>query len=85
MGQLVVWRVGQQIAALRRHDAEVREGAPEGIHRMRIAARRLRSALTTTKPLFTDPPDDLREELRWLGRNSARPGRRGPRAAGGRR
>lgn len=67
MGQLVVWRVGQQIAALRRHDAEVREGAPEGIHRMRIAARRLRSALTTTKPLFTDPPDDLREELRWLG------------------
>jgi CHAD domain-containing protein len=34
---------------------------------MRIAARRIRSALTTTRPLFEEAPEQLREELRWLG------------------
>ena len=61
-------RLFEQISALHTYDAAVREGAPEGVHRMRIAARRLRSALTTTKPLFREPQTQLVAELRWLGR-----------------
>ena len=49
-------------------DREARAGDPEGVHKMRVAARRLRSALSTYLPLFdgtvTEP---VREELRWLG------------------
>jgi CHAD domain-containing protein len=67
LGELLQKRLTQEISALHEHDAGVRGGSPEAIHRMRIAARRLRSALTTTRPLFTEPPDELREELRWLG------------------
>ena len=38
------------------------------MHRLRIAARRLRSALTTYQPMFEpDAIDALRDELRWLG------------------
>ncbi|GAA2165103.1 CYTH and CHAD domain-containing protein [Pedococcus bigeumensis] len=66
-GELLRQRLEQQITALHAHDAAVRDGSADGIHRMRIAARRLRSALTTTKPLLTTPQDELREELRWLG------------------
>ncbi len=40
----------------------------ETVHQLRIAARRLRSALSTYGPLFAPGAvDDLREELRWLG------------------
>ena len=67
VAELLGKRLVQQISALHEHDAAVRAGSPEGVHRMRIAARRLRSALTTTKPLFERAPDDLRDELRWLG------------------
>ncbi len=49
-------------------DAGVRDERPEAIHRLRIAARRLRSALTTFRPLLdTSVTDPVREELRWLG------------------
>jgi len=42
-------------------------GDPEGIHQMRVAARRLRSALSTLKPAL--PADQYRwaaDELKWL-------------------
>lgn len=67
VGELLQRRLAQQISALHTYDAAVRGDAPEGVHRMRIAARRLRSALTTTKPLLREPQDDLLEGLRWLG------------------
>lgn len=67
LGDLLQRRLVQQISALHAHDAAIRRGSPEGVHRMRIATRRLRSALTTTKPLFEAAPDELRKELRWLG------------------
>ena len=67
MDELLGSRLTEQAAALHEHDAEVRGGSPEGVHRMRIAARRLRSALTTTKPLFEEWPEAVVEELRWLG------------------
>ncbi|HYI62429.1 MAG TPA: CYTH and CHAD domain-containing protein [Acidimicrobiales bacterium] len=42
---------------------------PEGVHQMRVGARRLRSDLRTFGPLLDgDVTDRLREELRWLGR-----------------
>jgi CHAD domain-containing protein len=67
MRDLLGSRLEQQISALHTSDAAVRGGSADGIHRMRIAARRLRSALSTTGPLFEQPPDDVRAELRWLG------------------
>ena len=55
-------------AALQHHDAGVRQGDSEPVHKMRVAARRLRSALTTYRPLLDrQVADPLREELRWLG------------------
>lgn len=55
-------------AALHQHDTGVRQGDSEPVHKMRVAARRLRSALTTYRPLLgRQVADPLREELRWLG------------------
>jgi CHAD domain-containing protein len=64
--------VGAALAhAVRRlveHDALVRRGAPDAVHQMRVACRRLRSDLRTFRPLV-DPEwaAGLREELSWLG------------------
>ncbi len=58
------------VAALHAQDARVREDDAEGVHKMRIAARRLRGALTTYRPVLEPgTTEDLREELRWLGRS----------------
>jgi len=48
-------------------DIGVRRDLPDSVHQMRVAARRLRSTLTTFAPLL-DPVDveDIREELRWM-------------------
>ena len=66
--QLLLARVATHTARLHRHDAGVRADHPESVHKLRIAARRLRSALLTYGPL-AEPGgfDPLREELRWLG------------------
>ena len=61
-----------QAAAVQRHDRGVRAGEDRSVHRLRIAVRRLRSALRTYQPLM--PPgatDRLRDELRWLGQSLA--------------
>ena len=49
-------------------DRRLRAGDQEGVHQLRIAARRMRSALASYAPVL-DPVEtgDLREELRWLG------------------
>ena len=53
------------LAVLREHHAGLQG---ETVHRLRIAARRLRSALTTYRPMFErGSVDALRDELRWLG------------------
>ena len=52
-------------SVLEEHDAGLRG---ETVHRLRIAARRLRSGLTTYRPVFEPgAADALRDELRWLG------------------
>lgn len=54
--------------ALLQHDFPARHDEPDGVHKMRVATRRLRSALSTFRPVLehrvTDP---VRDELTWLG------------------
>ena len=61
-------------SVLRRHvrnlmarDVDVRRGKADGVHQMRVAARRMRSALKTFRPAL-DPAwaDALRSELSWV-------------------
>src|SRR5918999_689445 len=59
-------------SALRRlvaNDSPARLGDPEGVHQMRVAARRLRSDLRTFSPLVDEAwAQSLIEELRWIAR-----------------
>ncbi len=57
-----------QLGELRRQEPLVRVGAPDSVHKMRVAARRTRSALATYSPLLgsTDVAG-LRDELQWVG------------------
>lgn len=68
VGTLLQVRLEQQLSRLRQQEARVREDSGSGIHQMRIAVRRLRSALATYRPvLLPDTTEALRGELRWLG------------------
>ena len=59
----------EHTARLHRQDGRVRSGEPGSVHKMRIAARRLRTALKTCRQLFhDDATNTLDDELRWLGR-----------------
>ena len=64
---LVDERIRGLVGQLRRYDPLVRADAPDAVHAMRVAIRRLRSALATYRPLLdrqvTDP---LRIDLRWI-------------------
>lgn len=55
------------VRALIAHDVEVRRDLPDGVHQMRVNARRIRSALKTFARLL-DPEwaESLRSELKWL-------------------
>jgi inorganic triphosphatase YgiF len=56
------------VARLIDNDAATRLGEVEGLHQMRVAARRLRSDLRTFRPLIDRAwADGLSDELRWLG------------------
>ncbi|MDR7084735.1 CHAD domain-containing protein [Arthrobacter ginsengisoli] len=57
----------EQVQALKTHDPGVREGAPDAVHQLRVAARRMRSVLASFRSL-TDKETArlLREELQWL-------------------
>jgi CHAD domain-containing protein len=62
----------EQVAALQKQDARVRAGRTSGVHKLRIAARRLRSTLTTYRPLLdASAIEPVREDLRWLGQSLA--------------
>ncbi|MFK4083959.1 CHAD domain-containing protein [Kribbella sp. NPDC020789] len=59
--------VTEQVRAIRQRDPEVRRDAPEGIHKFRVATRRLRSALATFRPVVDrEAGDEIRAELKWL-------------------
>ncbi|MFC7595967.1 CHAD domain-containing protein [Terrabacter sp. GCM10028922] len=65
-GDLLRQRLADQREALRVAEAAVRSGEPQGLHDLRVAMRRIRSALATFRLIFdrsvTEP---LREELKW--------------------
>jgi CHAD domain-containing protein len=51
------------------HAELVRQSAPDAVHQMRIAARRLRSVLGSYRRLFpATSAEPLRAELQWIGR-----------------
>jgi CHAD domain-containing protein len=66
---VVTHQLARQVDRLLEQDRRVRAGEAGSVHRMRIAARRLRSALKTYGPLLEDAAatDSLGQELRWLG------------------
>jgi triphosphatase len=56
------------LAQLLRNEPAVLAAQPEGVHQMRVAVRRLRSAISSLKKFL--PQEDVQwvtEELRWLG------------------
>jgi CHAD domain-containing protein len=66
-GDVLLAYLRAQVDVVTAEDPLVREGNEEAVHRMRVANRRLRSALTTYAALLdagvTEP---LRVELRWI-------------------
>ncbi|WP_188300495.1 CHAD domain-containing protein, partial [Streptomyces sp. CBMA156] len=67
VGQVLLARIEAQAVVLAELDDAVRADEPDAVHRMRVACRRLRSALRTFRRLFTaGATDDLAAELRWL-------------------
>jgi CHAD domain-containing protein len=68
-GTLLRQRLADQRDALRDAEAAARAGEPEGLHDLRVAMRRIRSALATFRPILdrsvTEP---LRDELKWASR-----------------
>lgn len=63
-GEVLTAYLTEQIAEIKRRDPDVRRDAEEGVHKMRVAMRRLRSALATYRPILdrsvTDP---IRDEV----------------------
>jgi CHAD domain-containing protein len=67
-GELLTALLAGQTARLLKRDGQVRADLPGSVHKMRIAARRLRSALATYRPLMEPGSrESIRDELRWLG------------------
>lgn len=57
----------QQVEALKKHDPGVRANAPDAVHQLRVAARRIRSVLATFRAMTdTGAAGSLRSELQWL-------------------
>jgi CHAD domain-containing protein len=65
---VVLAHLRDQVATLKSWDPRVRRDEYDSVHKMRVAARRLRSALATYRPLLNrEITEPLRDELRWLG------------------
>jgi CHAD domain-containing protein len=66
--QVLLSNLDGQVQTLWLQDPRVRQDEPESVHQLRIAARRIRSALTTYRSLVDSAAADrLRDELKWLG------------------
>jgi CHAD domain-containing protein len=67
-GAVLLAHLQRQVDQLVTRDREARSDKADGVHQMRVATRRLRSALATYRPLLDrQATDPLRGELRWLG------------------
>jgi CHAD domain-containing protein len=68
-GAVVGGYLSTHVARLLAWDPRTRADEPDALHQLRVTARRLRSALSTFRPLLDRPTvDELRAELGWLGR-----------------
>lgn len=68
VGEVATAYVAAQAAALAAADPLARADRPDSIHRMRVAARRLRSVLSAYRAVVDpDVAGTLGDELRWLG------------------
>jgi CHAD domain-containing protein len=66
-GDVVVGYVSEQVETLQAYDPRVRRDEPDAVHKMRVATRRIRTALQTFgKVVDKQATRDLRNELRWL-------------------
>jgi CHAD domain-containing protein len=74
VGDVLRAHLREQVGELLARDRGARVDEPDAVHKMRVAARRLRSALATYRPILdrtrTDP---IRDELKWLGQVLGRP------------
>jgi CHAD domain-containing protein len=67
-GGVILAYLQTQLAALTSMDPMVRRDEPDSVHQMRVAARRLRSALQAFEHIISGPSAQLMEaELKWLG------------------
>jgi CHAD domain-containing protein len=67
-GDVVLAYAGTQVAAIMAHDPLVRRDAPDAVHQMRVATRRLRSTLKSfRRVLRAEDCEGLGDELKWLG------------------
>jgi CHAD domain-containing protein len=65
---VVLAYLGEQTARLKSLDSVVRREVPDGVHQMRVTARRLRAALQSFTEILPAPATRrLREDLKWLG------------------
>jgi CHAD domain-containing protein len=69
IGAVLHRRLGALVADLHLRDAEIRDRVPDGVHQARVTGRRIRSALTTFRPVVVrEVTEPIRGDLRWLGR-----------------
>jgi CHAD domain-containing protein len=67
-GAVLLEHLREHVGRLKAHDPLVRADAHDAVHQMRVATRRLRSALATFRPMVDrEVTDPLRGELQWLG------------------
>jgi len=65
---VVLAYLGTHAARLKALDPAVRRDAPDSVHQMRVAARRLRSTLQAYPAIVSRPATrHMRDELKWLG------------------
>lgn len=65
--RMVQARIAEQLVELKRQDPLARADVADGVHKLRVAMRRLRSALATFRPLLDrEVSDPIRDELKWV-------------------
>ncbi len=66
--EIVLGYATAQVAALKAADPQVRRDAPDSVHKMRVATRRLRSTLKSFRDvLAAEDTSWIGAELKWLG------------------
>jgi CHAD domain-containing protein len=66
-GEVALAYLWEQTDAIRAADPQIRQDAPDSVHSMRVACRRMRSTLQSFRALIDrDRTDGLVAELRWL-------------------